>query len=388
MEQQPWVVKPKGKPNYVVRWRDPATGKIRQRSTGTTQRRKAERLADEVAEEIDVGVDQSAPTWSQFCARYVREGMQHCRQTTIAKWMVTQRHVTRELKPTLVTDLTANRLSTLRADLEEGGMRAASVDGVIRHLMVALRWAASIGVIKQAPTLPRPKRGGSRGGMKGRPISLEEFERMLASTERVVAAEHAASWQHLMWVGWYSGLRLNELLQLTWDDHDSLRILDIDSEEPLMQIPAAIDKGGLNRMQPITHDLANYLRRTPEAEREGYVVAPAGPRGVTRNLQWVSARISKIGKLARVVVSKQPRKFASAHDFRRSFGERWSGRVMPDVLRHLMRHEDIKTTYKYYVGRDSRRLAASVWDWSSHGVASQRDPERDPSVTAEKERIE
>ena len=34
-------------------------------------------------------------------------------------------------------------------------------------------------------------------------------------------------------------------------------------------------------------------------------------------------------------------KFASAHDLRRSFGERWAERVLPKVLMELMRHESI-----------------------------------------------
>lgn len=40
-------------------------------------------------------------------------------------------------------------------------------------------------------------------------------------------------------------------------------------------------------------------------------------------------------------------KFASAHDLRGSFGERWSSRVMPQALMELMRHEAIETTMKF-----------------------------------------
>ena len=40
----------------------------------------------------------------------------------------------------------------------------------------------------------------------------------------------------------------------------------------------------------------------------------------------------------------------SAHDLRRSFGERWASRLMPQVLKELMRHESIETTLNFYVG--------------------------------------
>ena len=48
-------------------------------------------------------------------------------------------------------------------------------------------------------------------------------------------------------------------------------------------------------------------------------------------------------------------KYASAHDMRRSFGERWASRVMPQVLMELMRHESIDTTLRYYVGRNAQQ---------------------------------
>ena len=55
------------------------------------------------------------------------------------------------------------------------------------------------------------------------------------------------------------------------------------------------------------------------------------------------------------------RKFASAHDLRRAFGQRWSGRVLPNVLRELMRHEDTSRTMKFYVGQNAEATADAVW---------------------------
>ena len=55
-------------------------------------------------------------------------------------------------------------------------------------------------------------------------------------------------------------------------------------------------------------------------------------------------------------------KFASAHDLRRSFGERWASRLMPQVLKELMRHESIETTLNFYVGRNAQTTARAIWD--------------------------
>ncbi len=65
--------------------------------------------------------------------------------------------------------------------------------------------------------------------------------------------------------------------------------------------------------------------------------------------------VGEIGKAAEVLVDPKKDKWASAHDLRRSFGERWSSRVMPPVLMELMRHESIETTLKYYVGQNAIR---------------------------------
>jgi integrase len=71
------------------------------------------------------------------------------------------------------------------------------------------------------------------------------------------------------------------------------------------------------------------------------------------------------GKTAKIEVHRYAAsgkvKYASLHDFRRSFGERWSDRVMPVVLKELMRHSQIETTLRYYVGQDATRTADILW---------------------------
>ena len=60
-------------------------------------------------------------------------------------------------------------------------------------------------------------------------------------------------------------------------------------------------------------------------------------------------------------------KFATAHDLRRSFGTQWAKRVMPAVLKRLMRHAEIGTTMKYYVTIDADDVADEFWgqNWAS-----------------------
>ena len=60
--------------------------------------------------------------------------------------------------------------------------------------------------------------------------------------------------------------------------------------------------------------------------------------------------------------------FAGAHDLRRSFGERWAMRVMPQVLMQLMRHETIEKTLKFYIGRNAEAITDVLWESRSESI--------------------
>ena len=62
-----------------------------------------------------------------------------------------------------------------------------------------------------------------------------------------------------------------------------------------------------------------------------------------------------------MVTDKAAGKFATAHDFRRSFGTRWAKQVTSAVLKRLMRHSSISTTEGYYVNLDADDIADTLW---------------------------
>ena len=86
----------------------------------------------------------------------------------------------------------------------------------------------------------------------------------------------------------------------------------------------------------------------------------------TRDIVKVSKTISSIGKAAGVVVDSLSGKFASAHDLRRAFGFRWSRKVMPAVLKEIMRHASVETTMTFYVGQNAEATAAELWKVSGN----------------------
>lgn len=117
-------------------------------------------------------------------------------------------------------------------------------------------------------------------------------------------------------------------------------------------------------------EFAELLLTVPKADRRGVVFR--FPTDIPRTTHSVCQRVVKIGKAAGIVVKQVERldddgkpvmvnQCASAHDLRRSFGFRWSRRVMPTVLRELMRHESIETTMRYYVGQNAESTADTLW---------------------------
>lgn len=102
-------------------------------------------------------------------------------------------------------------------------------------------------------------------------------------------------------------------------------------------------------------------------------------KGPALTVHRVGEVISAIGQAAGVKVNTDPKtgkvKYASAHDFRRAFGERWAAFVMPALLKDLMRHAEIPTTMKYYVGRNAQTPAAALYAAVRSNCSSNRAAE-------------
>lgn len=361
--------------HYQMQYVDPVTRKKRTRSTGVVKtglkkdRTEAERVAAKWEAELREGryCDPSKTTWAQFRERYEDEVLSGLADKTFQKVNSVFNLVEAILMPRLLRDVTAERLSTFQAKMRERSLAESTIAGNLAHLRAALRWAVTIGLLPVSPKVERPKRSKSGKMMKGRPITTEEFERMLGKVSTVVGDKSASAWRYYLRGLWLSGLRLTESLELYWDRDDKLCVTDIDSKFPMLRIPAELEKGNKDRLLPMAPEFAEFLRQTPVSDRIGPVFAPIPKYRSSRpSAWWVSRVVSKIGRAAKVKVSTDCRtskvKYASAHDLRRSFGERWSAKVMPQVLMLLMRHESIDTTMKFYVGRNAKTAAQVLWD--------------------------
>ena len=355
--------------NLVMRYVDPATGKQVGRTTGTTKRRDAERIGAKWEAELREGRYQKPSKWSweefrDYHSEHVLEGM---KQNTAQTYETSLRVFESMAKPKRLADVTTGRVTAFATAFRAKGRSPATVAKHLRHLNVVLRWAYRQGLLNSLPTIEPYKH---QKGMRGRPITLEEFERMLAKVSSEVEEIAAPSWKFYLWGLWHSGLRLAETLMLRWDDHPGAIVVELGGRRPMLRIPAESEKGGTHRLLPITPEFFELLDKVPESARRGWVFNPLNKSGVpyARTRHNIGPVVSAIGKAANVVTNQRDRdgetvpEFASAHDLRRAFGTRWSRKVMPTVLRELMRHESIETTMKYYVGVNAEATADELWN--------------------------
>jgi integrase len=163
---------------------------------------------------------------------------------------------------------------------------------------------------------------------------------------------------------WWSRLRLEESLNLSWDREDRIQV-DVTGDDPVFIIPKGMQRNKKATICPMAPEFAKLLQRVPRAERTGPVIRLPGLKlnRDCRKPQWVGTTIRRIGKAANVVVQRSAAgkvKFASAHDLRRSFGERWAHRILPKELMEVMRHRSIETTMRYYVGRNAKKTGSAM----------------------------
>jgi integrase len=366
-----------GRPLSLVYF-DPVSGRKKAKSAGTTDWREAERLAGELEKELRAGRGASPNkiTWREFRKRYEDEKGAAQAVKTRAAFKSAANHLERVLNPDRLAKLTSATLSRFQAKLRDEGMGEVTIGSTLRHLRAALSWGADVGLLLAVPKMSIPRAGGARS----RAVVDEEFDRMLLAVPKV-RPQDAPAWDFYLRGLHLGGLRLEESLALSWDEDDPFAI-DLTGRRPAFRIAAAAQKARRDERLPMTEDFYHLIMQVPEAERTGKVFKLTGLNtGCAITGKRVCRIVAAIGKRAGVVVAtveKRKRidaklvattakKFATAHDLRRSFGTRWSRRVMPAVLRRLMRHADVSTTMKYYVTIDADAVADELWgrDWES-----------------------
>ncbi|WP_339742605.1 tyrosine-type recombinase/integrase [uncultured Rubinisphaera sp.] len=349
------VFKPAGRKNYVCQWSDPITGRKKTRSAGTNIKRDAERFAGNLERELQNGTyhEDVRMTWETFRDRFEAEYLPGCAKSTGERYRTAFQSLERAINPKLLASINESVISQYQTRCRSKYNNSeATIKSNLVHIKAALNWAVEQKFIPLTPKFRMPK---NSGGMKGRPITAEEFDRLIEKVDSI-NSKTPDEWKFLLRGLWWSGLRLGEALNLHWTD---MQNLCVNLESELIVIQAHAQKGRRYTETPMAPEFVDMLKEVPADQREGFVFNPMGARDRKQRIRSDSASglISDIGEAAGVKVSETKSgkvKYASAHDLRRSFGFRWSRLVMPTELKELMRHENISTTMQFYVGQDAR----------------------------------
>ncbi|QDT36539.1 tyrosine-type recombinase/integrase [Stratiformator vulcanicus] len=382
--------RPKNRKNYVGQWVDPVTGRKKTKSLKTPVRRDAERKAAKLERELEEGtfIGTQLTGWEDFRERYESEFLSGKAESTGQKAACAFAAVERTIDPKNLAALDSGQISRMQGMLRKEQLSEATIASYLAHLKSSLRWAAKVGLIGRAPEIDMPKRVPK---MKGRAITAEELDRMIAKVPTVVPADAVGGWEDLIRGLWWSGLRIREAYRLHWTDDRELCV-DLSGRRPMFRIRAGADKGFKDRMLPVAPEFADLLSKIPDDQRTGFVFNPWLRSKKCGRVTWgtMSKTLVKIGRKAGVKVAESKSgkvKFASAHDLRRSFGTRWAQRVKPAVLQQLMRHASINTTMSYYVGIEADDAADIVWAARPANTLAitgpetkNGDPDRSPQV--------
>ena len=352
------------------------TGETELKSTGTSKKREAEKIAAKWEAELQEGRyrKRSRIRWEDFVDRFDESLVGRVKPSTVDSYLDSLPVFSKICRPTGARDLTTARISRFVVELRKPYKRKKSRIGEepedfyrsdatiarhLRHIKAACNWAHRQGYLAELPQFDMPK-GGDK--MKGRPITEEEVAKMLTATEAIVGEAASDSWKLLLRGLWASGLRLGEALALRWEPQPGGIWLILNGTKSVLAFDGGSQKSGKTELVPLAPEAVTLLE--PYQENSGFVFVPLRQDGkpMARDRHKIGKVITSIGAKAGICVDQHSGKMASAHDLRRAFGFRWSRRVMPPVLKTLMRHSKIETTMKFYVGQEAERTAEEVWE--------------------------
>ena len=385
------IVQPAGRP-FQIRYRCPTEEREIRVSVGSRDWEEAEAVKAEIEARLLLGLSTRSPNesdfgpdmdWEYFREQYRVLHLAAVRDKTAAAAESRLDIAQRVLKPKRLRDMAEPAaLQQLQARLLAGDHSLKkkrrsphTVKGYMGAVLSALRWAHLQGWLPTAPKI-RGIKTSKQKSMRGRPITAQEFGKMLRATRAVVGKEAAPSWRFLLRGLWESALRIDELMHVSWDKPRTIRPIWSEGKHPLLDIPAAMQKNDTDQAIPLLPGFERLLLRVPEAERKGWVFNPESLQlRLSRKVQfnrpnadWVGKIVSRIGKEAGIVVeeaderTEQSAKYASAHDLRRSCGERLrNAGVPPLVICRVMRHSSWETTRKHYAPGDVQSDAAVLY---------------------------
>jgi integrase len=246
--------------------------------------------------------------------------------------------------------ITEDELEAFHAAQRAAGRAASTLNHQVQVMKAAFRWAARKGYVTRSPISDQCSLKRSK---------LAKRQRRLFEAEEAALLAHAAPRLHWIIVAALeTGMRLGELLGLTWRD--------VNLEERILTVRAETAKDDETRLLPISSRLAAVLEmaRTDPAGREypleAFVFGELGERVGSIKKSWETAVLKAHGVTPQWVKGTlspecraQLRRIdLHFHDLRREAASRWhEGGFQLHEVRDLLGHANVSQTDTYLGAR-------------------------------------
>ena len=280
------IARPAGRP-FQLRYTCPFEQRQIRISVGSRDEDEAQQLKAELEAKLLLGIDARPGKavvlgpdmdWSDFRQRFRSLHLATVRDSTAFHAESRLDLAERILKPKKLGEIAdPNALQQLQAKLLSGAASrrkkprsAHTVRGYMNSVLAALNWAYLQGWLQVTPKLRKIKTAKQKV-MKGRPITHEEFQKLLDSTEKVVGSKAAESWRFVLRGLWESALRLDELMHVSWDQMGAIRPVWKENRLPVLNIPASMQKNDTEESIPLLPWFEAIILETPPEQRRGWV---------------------------------------------------------------------------------------------------------------------
>ena len=181
-------------------------------------------------------------------------------------------------------------------------------------------------------------------------IDILEYRALIEASEKIW-------WKAFISLAYGSGLRLEEILNLVWQDIDFENKLVLTN--PKISADLLIEwepKDHEIRTVPITEQSISFLTQMQVAACEGYPYIFISPQRLKiikmkeHNGEWKStSTLNNIHRSFEIILKKADIQRCTIHDLRRSAITNWARFLPIQVTQQFAGHSDISTTRKYYI---------------------------------------
>ena len=192
-------------------------------------------------------------------------------------------------------------------------------------------------------------------------VEIEEYLSLMDKAKNIW-------WRAFLSLGYGSGLRRNEILNLTWKNIDfEGQMVTVTAKKESHTLLGWDPKGRKNRVVPLSDESAQLLAHLHLKAEEGFPYIFISPERLKRIRErqkigtWnpSSQIISNLDRNFRLLRQNASVNYCTLHDLRRTAITNWAKKLPIQVVQQLAGHEDISTTRRYYLAVRPEDLATA-----------------------------